>query len=101
MLGAILSSLTNPSTAESAIAIVARPEVLERLRCAAATDGVSVGALVASRFRNLVEHGSEDIWLDLLGTMSRSPQPGAAVIERMLARVFPGPPRACAPRRTL
>lgn len=101
MLGAILGSLTNPTTAERAIAIVSRPETLERLKRAAAVDGVSVGALVASRLRHLVEHGDEDIWLDLLGTMSRSPQPGAAVIERMLARVFPDPARGCTTRRTL
>ncbi len=39
--------------------------------------------------RHLVEHGAEDIWLDLLGTMSGSAQPGAVAIERMLAYAFP------------
>ena len=41
----------------------------------------------------MVEQGGEDIWLDLLGLMSGSPQPGVAAVERVLAYAFPDPVR--------
>jgi hypothetical protein len=91
MLGAILEGMTNTAMAGDIVAAVARPDMLERVRQAAATDGVPVGVLVASRLRHVVEHGAEEIWLDLLGAMSGSSQPGAAAIERLLARAFPDP----------
>ncbi len=93
MLGEILGGLTNATTAESVIAAVAKPEMLQRIRMAADAGGTPVGALVASRIRHLVEHGGEDIWLDLIGVMSGSPQPGTAAIERMIACAFADPVR--------
>ena len=45
-------------------------------------------ALVVSKVRHFVEYGSEDIWLDLIDSMSGSPQPGAA-IERARSYAFP------------
>ena len=41
----------------------------------------------------MVEQGGEDIWLDLLGLMSGSPQPGVAAVEPVLAYAFPDPVR--------
>jgi hypothetical protein len=93
MLGEIVGGLTNPAMAEEVIAAVGKPEILARIRAASEADGIPVGALVASKVRHLVEHGTEDIWLDLIGVMSGSPQPGAAAIERMLAHAFPDPVR--------
>lgn len=93
MLGQILDGLTNAATAENVIAAIARPEVLERIRVTANAKGASVGALVAAEVRHVVEHGGEAVWLDLIGVMSGSPQPGAAAIERMIAHAFPNPVR--------
>lgn len=93
MLGQIIGGLTDALLAEDVIAAVGKPEILARVTEAAASDGVPVGALVASKVRHLLEHGSEDIWLDLLGVMSGSPQPGAAAVERMLVYAFPDPAR--------
>jgi hypothetical protein len=78
MLGEILGGLTNATTAEAVVADA---------------EGTPVGAYVASKVRHLVEHGAEDLWLDLLGVMSGSPQPGVAMIERMIAYAFPDPVR--------
>lgn len=93
MLGEILGGLTNATMAEDVVTAVARPEILQRIRAAADTGGTPVGALVASKVRHIVEHGAEDVWLDLLGVMSGSSQPGAAAVERMLALAFPDPIR--------
>ncbi|MGA3399521.1 MAG: hypothetical protein ABSC95_09900 [Acetobacteraceae bacterium] len=88
-----MGGLTNATMAEAVVAAVARPEIMERIRAAADAGGIPVGALVASKVRHLIDHGAEDIWLDLLGVMSGSPQPGAAAIERMMAHAFPDPVR--------
>jgi hypothetical protein len=89
MLGDVVSGLTNAAMAEAVIAAVGKPEVLARVHAAAAAEGIPVGTLVASKVRHVVEHGAEDIWLDLIGAMSGSAQPGAAAVERMLAYAFP------------
>jgi hypothetical protein len=93
MLGELMSGLTNPATAREVVGAVAAPAILARIRAEAENDDAPEGALVASRVRHLVDHGGEDVWLDLLGAMSGSAQPGAAAIERILARTFPDPVR--------
>ena len=93
MLGEIVGGLTNAALAEEVITAIGKPEILQRVRAASEADGVSVGTLVASKVRHVVEHGGEDIWVDLIGVMSGSPQPGAAAVERMLAYAFPDPVR--------
>ncbi|GEM_PF-2700901 len=93
MLGRIVGALTSTATAEETIAAIASPDMLQRIEAVAGAESATIGVLVASRVRHLMEHGGEDIWLDLLGVMSGSPQPGAAAIERILARAFPDPVR--------
>jgi len=93
MLGEIVGGLTNAALAEGVITAIGKPEILQRVRAASEADGVSIGTLVASKVRHVVEHGGEDIWVDLIGVMSGSPQPGAAAVERMLAYAFPDPVR--------
>jgi hypothetical protein len=93
MLGEILGGLTNATTAEAVVAGVANPAIMQRIRTAAGAEGTPVGAFVASKVRHLVEHGADDLWLDLLGVMSGSPQPGVAAVERMIAYAFPDPVR--------
>ena len=93
MLGDIVAALTDTATAEEAMASVCAQSILIRIQAAAATDAVPVGSFVAGRIRHVIEHGGEDIWLDLVGVMAGSPQPGAAAVERMLAYAFPDPIR--------
>lgn len=93
MLGTIVSGLTASATAENVAAAVGRPETLERIRSAAMADGVSAGELIAAKVCHLLDHGAEDIWLDLLGLMRNSPQPGVAAVERFLDYAFPDPVR--------
>ena len=91
MLGNIVAALTDTTTAEAAIASVCTDLIQMRIQAAAASDGVAVGRCVANRITHVIEHGGDDIWLDLLGVMAGSPQPGAAAVERMLAYAFPDP----------
>jgi hypothetical protein len=93
MLGQVLGGLTDATTAEAVAADVTTAAVMQHIRAAAGAAGTSVGAFVASKVRHLIEHGAEDLWLDLLGAMSGSPQPGVKAIERIIAYAFPDPAR--------
>jgi hypothetical protein len=99
MLGTILRALTDAASAEEALAAVGDRGVVERVRQNATTEGVGVGAFVASTVRQMLDYAEEDVWLDLLGRMSGSPRPGVAALEAMLARAFPEPVVAGIARR--
>ncbi len=89
MLGNILGGLTNPSAAEEVLAAIGDKALLERVKSAAATAGVGPGTFVASTVRHLIDHASDDVWLDLVGKMANSPRPGVVALQALLARAFP------------
>ena len=89
MLGDILRSLTNETAAEEALSAVADPALLTRVRAEAASHNVSPGAFAAAAIRHQLDHAGEEVWLDLIGRMSRSPQPGVAALTAILAHAFP------------
>lgn len=94
MLGTILDGLTNAVAAEAILAAISDEALLERVKHAADENGVTPGTYVAATVRHLLDHGSEDIWLDLVGKMANSPQPGAAALHCILARAFPAPAKS-------
>ncbi|MGD0635276.1 MAG: hypothetical protein ABSA13_13530 [Beijerinckiaceae bacterium] len=89
MLGEIVWGLTNAATAGDVILAVGRPDIVESAQREAADHHLTIGALVSSKIKHIVDHAGEELWLELLGAMSNSPQPGAAAIERLLVRAFP------------
>ena len=89
MLGQILDGLTNPKAAEASLAAIADAALLHRVKSAANANAVTPGVYVAATIRHLLDHGSEEIWLDLIGKMANSPQPGAAALQAILGRAFP------------
>lgn len=89
MLGNILGGLTNAAAAEELLSAIADDALLERVEHAAEENCVTPGTYVAATVRHLLDHGSEEIWLDLVGKMANSPQPGAAALRAILARAFP------------
>jgi hypothetical protein len=93
MLGELLAELADAARAERALAEFADAAALARVQEAAQAHGVATGAYVATAVRHLLDHGGEELWLDLIGRMSGSPQPGAAAMLAILARAFPDPVR--------
>lgn len=91
MLGNILGGLTNAAAAEELLAAIADEALLERVKAAADENDVTPGTYVAATVRHLLDHGSEEIWLDMVGKMANSPQPGAAALQAILVRAFPAP----------
>jgi hypothetical protein len=89
MLGNILGHLTNATAAEQSLAAIADEALLERVKSGAAENGVSPGTYVSATVRHLLDYGDEEVWLDLIGKMANSPQPGAVALQAILARAFP------------
>lgn len=93
MLGQILQGLTDATEAEAILAVVASPAMRERIEREAATAGTGIGNLVSGKLRHLLDHGGEALWLDLLGAMANTPDPGSVAVNRILAHAFPDPVR--------
>jgi hypothetical protein len=99
VLGKILGGLTNAAAAEEFLDAIADEALLERVKTAADENDVSPGTYVAATVRHLLDHGSEEIWLDLVSKMANSQQPGAAALQAILVRAFPAPSRVRAPMK--
>jgi hypothetical protein len=91
MLGDILRELTDATSAENMLAAIGRPDIVARVQQDASAEGVAAGAFVAAEVRHMLDHAGEEVWLELLGRMSGSPEPGVAALEAMLSRAFPDP----------
>ena len=91
MLGHILGALTDTAAGEATLAAIAEPALVARVREAAAAEGVRVDAFLSATVRQMLDHAEEDMWLDLLGRMSRAPNPGVIALHALLARAFPDP----------
>jgi hypothetical protein len=94
MLGEILRSLTNPAEAEATLLASGNELVLERARADAQSEGTTAGAVAARAVRHVLDHAGEQIWLDLLGAMARTPEPGAAALRIILAKALPDSARS-------
>jgi hypothetical protein len=70
-----------------------RPAIRSRVEQEAAAGGVAAGEFIAGRVRHLLDHGGEDVWLNLVAAMSDAPQVGTAALDRILARAFSDPMR--------
>ena len=89
MLGRILCSLTTETAAEEALSALGDAGLLTRVRMAAEANNVTPGAFTDTAIRHLLDHAGEETWLDLIGRMSRSPQPGVAALTAILSHAFP------------
>ena len=97
MLGDILKSLTNPAAAEAALLELGNGLVLDRVRIEAEVEGTTAGAFVARAVRHVLDHAGEEVWLDLIGAMARTPEPGRAALGIILAKALPHSVGASAP----
>jgi hypothetical protein len=101
MLGEILGPMTEADSAEAMLASLGRPGILARVREGARAEGLGAGAFVAARIRHVLDHAGDEVWLDLLGRMSGSPEPGLAALEILLLRAFPDERPPQPPRVTM
>ena len=88
MLGVILSKLTDPNEAEAALVALNDETIVSRLRACAEAENTTIGAFTARAVRRVLDRASEEIWLDLLGKMARTPEPGAAALAVILGQTL-------------
>jgi hypothetical protein len=88
MLGIILRSLSDPAEAEAALCELGDPRILERVRADALAEGTTIGIFTARAVRHVLDHASEEIWLDLLGAMARTPKPGVVALGIILRKAL-------------
>jgi hypothetical protein len=99
MLGHILRSLTDPAEAEAVLLQLGDADVAERVRVDACAAGTTAGAFAARAVRHVLDHAGEEVWLDVLGAMARTPEPGAAALRIILAKALPDKTVAVSKRR--
>lgn len=95
MLGEILAKLTDPSQAEAALAALSDETFLTQVQVRAEAENITIGAFAARAVRRVLDGASEEIWLDILGKMGRTSEPGAAALavildQALLARICKG-----------
>lgn len=95
MLGDILKSLTNPAAVEAALLELGNGLVLDRVLIEAQAEGTTAGAFVARAVRHVLDHAGEEVWLDLIGVMARTSEPGGAALGIILAKALPNSVYAC------
>lgn len=90
MLGDLLTSLTDETTALEAIAGAGDLKLLTAARQAAAAESLDVGSYVTQAVQRYAHEASDEEWVTLLGLLNRAPDPGAVCIKRALAHALRG-----------
>ena len=90
MLGDILASLTDETTAVEALLGTGDLTLLAAVRERAAAEGIDLAACVTQTVRGYAAHASDEEWVTLIGLLNRSQDPGTTCIKRAFAYALPG-----------
>jgi hypothetical protein len=69
-------------------AVTVNDAVLRRVRADAEAEGITPGAFAARAVRHVLNYAGEEVWLDLLGVMARTPQPATAALGVILSKAL-------------
>ena len=82
MLGDLLASLTDETTALETSLRTGDPTLLTAVRAQAAADGIDLAACVTQIVQRYTNEASDEEWVTLMGLLNRSPDPGTACLKR-------------------
>jgi len=82
MLGDLLASLTDETTALETILGAGDLALLTAVREQAAADGVELAAYVSQTVRRYANEASDEEWITLMGALNRSQDPSATCLKR-------------------
>lgn len=85
MLGDLLASLTDETTATETILRSGDLKLLRAAQEQAAAEGLGLAAYVAQAARRYANEASDEEWISLMGLLNRSPDPGATCLQRAFA----------------
>ncbi|MDX6749789.1 hypothetical protein SH611_08230 [Geminicoccaceae bacterium 1502E] len=84
MLGTLITRLEEPGMAEAALIGAGDMALLSRLQEIAAAEGVQLAAFASRAVRHFLDHAGEEDWLQLMGLMGRSKEPGLVALRIIL-----------------
>ena len=90
MLGDLLASLTDETTAVETILGAGDLALLTAAREQAAVDGVDLAAYVSQTVRRYASQASDEEWITLMGALNRSQDPGATCLKRAFEHALRG-----------
>lgn len=93
MLGQLLETLDDPRMTMNLIEALGEPVLLARLDAIAVAENRTPAEIVASAVRRFLDSSCDDHWLQLLGIMNRSEDPGLSAVRAILSKALP----ECAP----
>ena len=88
MLGDILATLTDETTAVEAILGTGDVTLLAAARERAAAEGVDLAACVVGTVQRYTARASDEEWLTLMGMLNRSQDPGTTCLKRAFAHTL-------------
>jgi hypothetical protein len=85
MLGDLLASLTDETTAVETLLQLGDLTLLETARGKAAEEGIELAACVTQTVQRYASTASDEEWVTLMGMLNRSQDPGATCLRRAFA----------------
>ena len=85
MLGDILASLTDETTATETILHCGDLQLLTAARERAAAERLELAAYVTRTVQRYATAASDEEWITLMGLLNRSPDPGMTCLQRAFA----------------
>jgi hypothetical protein len=85
MLGDLLASLTDETTAVETLLQLGDLTLLETARGKAAAEGIELAACVTQTVQRYASTASDEEWITLMGMLNRSQDPGATCLKRAFA----------------
>ena len=89
MLGDLLASLTDETTAVETLLQLGDLTLLETARGKAAEEGIELAACVTQTVQRYASTASDEEWVTLMGMLNRSQDPGATCLRRAFAYAQP------------
>ena len=84
MLGDLLASLTDETTALETILGVGDLKLLAAAQELAAADGLDLGSYLTQTVQRYANEASDEEWVTLVGPLNRSQDPGITCLKRAL-----------------
>lgn len=89
MLGRLLETLDDPRMTMNLVVALGEPALLARLDAIAVAENRTPAEIVASAMRGFLDSSCDDHWLQLVGIMNRSDDPGLSAVRAILSKALP------------
>jgi len=89
MLGHLIAALDDPKVALDLVAALDEPALVARLTAAADAEGREPAEIIASTVWSFLDSACDDHWVQLVGIMNKSDDPGLSAVRAILTKALP------------